>query len=148
MARIPRGIFKNKGSAKQETVLLVKQNAARKVNSKNQEFVIVYCIPLPRKVFFFLLRKTLTQLYQVIKGLFSFLKGNEDLSVPDGEHEARVPKKILKCRAVSRQQNPKTSHQRYIIITKFLVFCGQIPCMGVSTHMFLYFYKMRWGKFY
>ena len=29
-------------------------------------------------------------------------QGNEDLSEPDGEHEARVPKKILKCRAVSR----------------------------------------------
>lgn len=30
------------------------------------------------------------------------LQGNEDLSIPDEEHEARVPKKILKCRAVSR----------------------------------------------
>ena len=29
-------------------------------------------------------------------------QGNEDLSLPDNEHEARVPKKILKCRAVSR----------------------------------------------
>ena len=33
------------------------------------------------------------------------LQGNEDLSVPDEEHEARVPKKILKCRAVSREIN-------------------------------------------
>ncbi|XP_026667129.1 retinal rod rhodopsin-sensitive cGMP 3',5'-cyclic phosphodiesterase subunit delta isoform X3 [Ceratina calcarata] len=32
-------------------------------------------------------------------------QGNEDLSVPDVEHEARVPKKILKCRAVSREIN-------------------------------------------
>lgn len=32
-------------------------------------------------------------------------QGNEDLSTPDGEHEARVPKKILKCRAVSREIN-------------------------------------------
>ena len=32
-------------------------------------------------------------------------QGNEDLSVPEGEHEARVPKKILKCRAVSREIN-------------------------------------------
>ncbi len=32
-------------------------------------------------------------------------QGNEDLSVPDTEHEARVPKKILKCRAVSREIN-------------------------------------------
>ena len=39
--------------------------------------------------------------------LFSFvcLQGNEDLSIPDEEHEARVPKKILKCRAVSREIN-------------------------------------------
>ena len=29
-------------------------------------------------------------------------QGNEDMSTPDVEHEARVPKKILKCRAVSR----------------------------------------------
>ena len=32
-------------------------------------------------------------------------QGNEDLSIPDEEHEARVPKKILKCRAVSREIN-------------------------------------------
>merc|ERR1712013_684784 len=32
-------------------------------------------------------------------------QGNEDLSVPEAEHEARVPKKILKCRAVSREIN-------------------------------------------
>ncbi len=32
-------------------------------------------------------------------------QGNDDLSVPDVEHEARVPKKILKCRAVSREIN-------------------------------------------
>ncbi|KYN02554.1 Retinal rod rhodopsin-sensitive cGMP 3',5'-cyclic phosphodiesterase subunit delta [Cyphomyrmex costatus] len=32
-------------------------------------------------------------------------QGNEDLSVPDVEHEARVPKKILRCRAVSREIN-------------------------------------------
>ena len=29
-------------------------------------------------------------------------QGNEDMSTPGVEHEARVPKKILKCRAVSR----------------------------------------------
>ena len=33
------------------------------------------------------------------------LQGNEDLSIPETEHEARVPKKILKCRAVSREIN-------------------------------------------
>jgi len=32
-------------------------------------------------------------------------QGAEDLSVPGIEHEARVPKKILKCRAVSREIN-------------------------------------------
>ena len=32
-------------------------------------------------------------------------QGNEDLSIPEEEHEARVPKKILKCRAVSREIN-------------------------------------------
>ncbi|XP_014213886.1 retinal rod rhodopsin-sensitive cGMP 3',5'-cyclic phosphodiesterase subunit delta [Copidosoma floridanum] len=36
-------------------------------------------------------------------------QGNEDLSVPDIEHEAHVPKKILKCRAVSREINFSTS---------------------------------------
>lgn len=30
---------------------------------------------------------------------------NNDLSKPDKEHEARVPKSILKCRAVSREIN-------------------------------------------
>jgi len=32
-------------------------------------------------------------------------QGNDDLSEPESEHEARVPKKILKCRAVSREIN-------------------------------------------
>jgi len=32
-------------------------------------------------------------------------QGNQDLSETDKEHEARVPKKILKCRAVSRELN-------------------------------------------
>lgn len=32
-------------------------------------------------------------------------QGNEDLSLPEVEHEARVPKKILKCRAISREVN-------------------------------------------
>jgi len=32
-------------------------------------------------------------------------QGTEDLSQPGEEHEARVPKKILKCRAVSREIN-------------------------------------------
>lgn len=32
-------------------------------------------------------------------------QSSDDLSAPDVEHEARVPKKILKCRAVSREIN-------------------------------------------
>jgi len=32
-------------------------------------------------------------------------QSNDDLSIPGKEHEARVPKKILKCRAVSREMN-------------------------------------------
>ncbi|ESO91294.1 hypothetical protein LOTGIDRAFT_228769 [Lottia gigantea] len=32
-------------------------------------------------------------------------QSSDDLAVPDAEHEARVPKKILKCRAVSRELN-------------------------------------------
>ncbi|KAH9412524.1 prenyl-binding protein [Dermatophagoides pteronyssinus] len=34
-----------------------------------------------------------------------FWEGNTDLSKPDKEHEAHVPKSILKCRAVSREIN-------------------------------------------
>lgn len=34
-----------------------------------------------------------------------FWQGADDLSISDIEHEARVPKKILKCRAVSREFN-------------------------------------------
>ncbi|XP_058808764.1 retinal rod rhodopsin-sensitive cGMP 3',5'-cyclic phosphodiesterase subunit delta [Phymastichus coffea] len=36
-------------------------------------------------------------------------QGNEDLSVPNIEHEAHVPKKILRCRAVSREINFSTA---------------------------------------
>ncbi|OWF41217.1 retinal rod rhodopsin-sensitive cGMP 3',5'-cyclic phosphodiesterase subunit delta-like [Mizuhopecten yessoensis] len=32
-------------------------------------------------------------------------QSSDDLSKPDAEHEARVPKKILKCKAVSREIN-------------------------------------------
>lgn len=32
-------------------------------------------------------------------------QNNEDMSSPDLEHEARVPKRILKCRVVSREMN-------------------------------------------
>ncbi|XP_062505852.1 retinal rod rhodopsin-sensitive cGMP 3',5'-cyclic phosphodiesterase subunit delta-like [Corticium candelabrum] len=38
-------------------------------------------------------------------------QGSEDLSVPDVEHEARVPKKILKCKAVSREVNFSSKEQ-------------------------------------
>ncbi|KAL3862201.1 hypothetical protein ACJMK2_008188 [Sinanodonta woodiana] len=32
-------------------------------------------------------------------------QSSDDLAIPDLEHEARVPKKILKCKAVSREIN-------------------------------------------
>ncbi|XP_013413446.1 retinal rod rhodopsin-sensitive cGMP 3',5'-cyclic phosphodiesterase subunit delta [Lingula anatina] len=32
-------------------------------------------------------------------------QSSDDLSMPEKEHEARVPKKILKCKAVSRELN-------------------------------------------
>ncbi|XP_057602741.1 retinal rod rhodopsin-sensitive cGMP 3',5'-cyclic phosphodiesterase subunit delta isoform X1 [Hippopotamus amphibius kiboko] len=38
-------------------------------------------------------------------------QGTEDLSVPGVEHEARVPKKILKCKAVSRELNFSSAEQ-------------------------------------
>ncbi|XP_071945605.1 retinal rod rhodopsin-sensitive cGMP 3',5'-cyclic phosphodiesterase subunit delta-like [Antedon mediterranea] len=38
-------------------------------------------------------------------------QGNEDLSVPEKEHEARVPKKLLRCRAVSREINFSSKEQ-------------------------------------
>ncbi|XP_072030871.1 retinal rod rhodopsin-sensitive cGMP 3',5'-cyclic phosphodiesterase subunit delta [Amphiura filiformis] len=38
-------------------------------------------------------------------------QGSEDLSQPEKEHEARVPKKILKCKAVSREIN-FSSHEQ------------------------------------
>ncbi|XP_029004174.1 retinal rod rhodopsin-sensitive cGMP 3',5'-cyclic phosphodiesterase subunit delta isoform X3 [Betta splendens] len=38
-------------------------------------------------------------------------QGTEDLSVPGIEHEARVPKKILKCKAVSRELNFSSSEK-------------------------------------
>lgn len=38
-------------------------------------------------------------------------QGSEDLSEPETEHEARVPKKILKCRAVSREINFSSKEQ-------------------------------------
>ena len=37
--------------------------------------------------------------------LFPYCRDSEDMSIPDVEHEARVPKKILKCKAVSREIN-------------------------------------------
>ncbi|CAH1971822.1 unnamed protein product [Acanthoscelides obtectus] len=40
-----------------------------------------------------------------------FWQGSEDLSYPDIEHEARVPKSILKCRAVSREFNFSSKEQ-------------------------------------
>ncbi|CAL8269875.1 unnamed protein product [Arctogadus glacialis] len=38
-------------------------------------------------------------------------QGTDDLSLPGVEHEARVPKKILKCKAVSRELNFSSSEK-------------------------------------
>ncbi|PAA50434.1 hypothetical protein BOX15_Mlig011649g1, partial [Macrostomum lignano] len=38
-------------------------------------------------------------------------QGSEDLSLPDSEHEARVPKRILKCKSVSRELNFTSQEQ-------------------------------------
>ncbi|NP_001161516.1 cGMP phosphodiesterase delta-like protein [Saccoglossus kowalevskii] len=38
-------------------------------------------------------------------------QSNDDLSVPGSEHEARVPKKILKCKSVSREINFSSQEQ-------------------------------------
>lgn len=38
-------------------------------------------------------------------------QSSDDLSTPGVEHEARVPKKILKCRAVSREINFSSKEQ-------------------------------------
>lgn len=38
-------------------------------------------------------------------------QSSDDLSIPELEHEARVPKKILKCRAVSREINFSSTEQ-------------------------------------
>lgn len=40
-----------------------------------------------------------------------FWQGSEDLSLPDIEHVARVPKNILQCRAVSREFNFTSKEQ-------------------------------------
>lgn len=37
-------------------------------------------------------------------------QGNDDISLPGSEHEARVPKKILNCRALSREINFSSVH--------------------------------------
>lgn len=49
-------------------------------------------------------------------------QSSDDLSAPDLEHEARVPKKILKCRAVSREINfsSKESMEKFRLEQKVL----------------------------
>ena len=38
-------------------------------------------------------------------------QSNDDLSIPDVVHEARIPKSILKCKAVSREINFSSAEQ-------------------------------------
>uniref|UniRef100_A0A3B1JGB2 Phosphodiesterase 6D n=1 Tax=Astyanax mexicanus TaxID=7994 RepID=A0A3B1JGB2_ASTMX len=63
-------------------------------------------------------------------------QGTEDLSVPGVEHEARVPKKILKCKAVSRELNFSSSEklEKFRLEQKVL-FKGQ--CLEGWDHYFL-----------
>ncbi|XP_018616673.1 retinal rod rhodopsin-sensitive cGMP 3',5'-cyclic phosphodiesterase subunit delta-like isoform X2 [Scleropages formosus] len=58
-------------------------------------------------------------------------QGTEDLSLPGVEHEARVPKKILKCKAVSRELNFSSSEklEKFRLEQKVL-FKGQ--CLEVA----------------
>ncbi|GLV38254.1 Prenyl-binding protein [Carabus blaptoides fortunei] len=51
-----------------------------------------------------------------------FWQGADDLSIANVEHEARVPKKILKCRAVSREFNfsSKESMEKFRLEQKVL----------------------------
>ncbi|XP_020617005.1 retinal rod rhodopsin-sensitive cGMP 3',5'-cyclic phosphodiesterase subunit delta-like [Orbicella faveolata] len=65
-------------------------------------------------------------------------QGSDDLSVPDQEHEARVPKKILKCKAVSRELNFSSEQE----MTKFrleqkVLFKGK--CLEGKKVKFAYF---------
>lgn len=54
-------------------------------------------------------------------------QGSEDLSKPEKEHEARVPKKILKCKAVSREINfsSKESMEKFRLEQK-VIFKGRV----------------------
>ncbi|KAK6177751.1 hypothetical protein SNE40_015793 [Patella caerulea] len=49
-------------------------------------------------------------------------QSTDDLATPEAEHEARVPKKILKCRAVSRELNfsSKESMEKFRLEQKVL----------------------------
>ncbi len=65
-------------------------------------------------------------------------QGNDDLSVPELEHEARVPKKILKCRAVSREINFSSTEPmekfRYSDRKKNFVISGARPSAYTIPH--------------
>lgn len=54
-----------------------------------------------------------------------FWQGSEDLSLPDVEHEARVPKNILNCRAVSREFNfsSKEAMEKFRLEQVRVLFC-------------------------
>ncbi|GJQ81335.1 putative GMP-PDE, delta subunit [Trypoxylus dichotomus] len=51
-----------------------------------------------------------------------FWQGSDDLSLPDIEHQAKVPKNILQCRAVSREFNfsSKESMEKFRLEQKVL----------------------------
>eukprot|EP00042_Codosiga_hollandica_P017553 m.48698 g.48698 ORF g.48698 m.48698 type:complete len:152 (+) comp47774_c0_seq2:95-550(+) len=52
---------------------------------------------------------------------------SEDLSIPDVVHEARVPKKILKCKSVSREINFSSEHEmKHFRLQQLVHFKGQV----------------------
>ncbi|CAF0842007.1 unnamed protein product [Didymodactylos carnosus] len=54
-------------------------------------------------------------------------QSSDDLSAPDTEHEARVPKRILKCRAVSREINFSSQEEmKQFRLEQKVYFRGQI----------------------
>ncbi|TRY70448.1 hypothetical protein TCAL_15026 [Tigriopus californicus] len=66
-------------------------------------------------------------------------QGNEDVSLPDDEHEARVPKKILKCRAVSREINfSSIEPMEKFRLEQRVLYRGR--CLEVSTSKVRLFY--------
>lgn len=60
-------------------------------------------------------------------------QGHDDLSLPEAEHEARVPKKILKCRAVSREINFRERLICFVFLHSYsLIQFAKLSCSSLS----------------